>query len=271
MASELKLDPGMLLHVVDSVPETRGMGVVLIANNRGRNLRQSDAASSSIVFQLRDAGKPGSSTPSYSSSRDPLSNPHFWAELWGMGVSCGGAVISGVGAVGTTALAPETGGLSLPAAALLWGGATASAAQCGVSFYRFGNVLGGRDQLNDALDQDTKYRTAMYILDGVGLVGAGGAIKEIAATRDALQEAGVAWQAAEAGDVSRAQRRVLTEALELQGAKRASGALISRFVKLKLLDLTGAVLGVGGSATTDGGSLHDVVIWVVSKPTSSGR
>ncbi|MEW6639438.1 MAG: hypothetical protein AB1586_02965 [Pseudomonadota bacterium] len=256
----------VLLRIVDAVPQTAGMGVILTDDGQGRRLRPPlRGGAADVVFQIPDHRNPTATTSAFSDS-----NGHFWAELWGMGVSCTGAVVAGIGVAGAVAAAPETGGLSLPAAALLWGGATASAAQCGVSFYRFGNVVRGRDDINVSLDRDRSYKRAMYILDGVGLVGAGGAIKEVAATRAALQEAGASWRVAEAGQLSRQQRRVFTAAMEWTGVKRLPNAGISRLVKQKLLDLTGAAIGMVGSGSTDGGVTHDVGIWIVTRPSPDG-
>jgi hypothetical protein len=262
----VNVSPAVWLNVVDSNPATSKMGIVVFNDGQGQVLRRATAATSSnVVFQIQ-SGDVGSTSTRLASGE---SNGRFWAELWGMGVSCGGAVVSGVGVVGAVALGPETGGLSLPAAVLLWGGAAASAAQCGVSTYRLGNVVTGREKTNDELDQDARYKTVMYVLDGIGLVGAGGAIKEVAATNAVLKEAGITWEAAKAGNLSRPARRILTEGLELQGAKRVPAAQISRVVKKKLLDLTGAAVGMTGSATTDGSVVHDIGIWVVTKPASA--
>jgi hypothetical protein len=216
-----------------------------------------------VVFQINQGLVPNTTREGASSG----TNSQFWSELWATGVSCTGAVVSGVGVAGAVALAPETGGLSLPSAVLLWGGAAASAGQCAVGLYRFSNVVRDRDDLNESMDKNPEYRATMYVLDGVGLVGAGGAVKEIAETEAALKEAGATLDSAKLGRLSRQQRLTFTRGLEIEGTKRLANQTISKFVKQKLLDLTGAALGMTGSATVDGGVVHDVAIWVVRNPS----
>ena len=58
-------------------------------------------------------------------------------------------------------------------------------------------------------------------------------------------------------------RKVLTESLELKGAKRVSSALINAVVKQRLLDALAGVVGMAGSAIN--GVINDVVVWTVSE------
>jgi hypothetical protein len=119
----------------------------------------------------------------------------------------------------------------------------------------------GRESVNAALDQDETYVWTMRGLDVVGLVGAGGAIKEVKATSAALDEAGIGWSEA-LGPLNRNQRLRLTEGLELQGARRVAAVSINAVVKQRLLDGIGAAMGFTGSATS--GVVADIVVWVVS-------
>lgn len=183
-----------------------------------------------------------------------------WVSL---GFNCGGAVLSWIGVAGSTALAPVTGGLSFGATALLYGGAVATSGQCLVSSYRVYNVEKGRDDRNAALDSSKIYTYTMGVADVVGIVGAGGALKEIKETNAVLAESGVGWDLATSGKLSRPIRRRLTMALELQGAKRVSGAVIDRVLRQRLLDATAGVIGLVASGTT--GLLKDVVVWLTSE------
>jgi len=254
-----------LCVVVDAVPQTAGMGIVIFDGTTRQTLRRPTAGSTSyVVFQI---GGGLISRPA-AGPQQSQSNVRFWRELWGMGISCTGAVVSGVGVVGAVGLAPETGGMSLSAVVLLWGGATASAAQCGVGVYRMANVARGRDDINDAMDQSTAYKSTMYVLDGVGLVGAGGAFKEIAETNVALREAGASWDVAKAAQLSRQQRATFTGAIGVDTVKRLANPMISRVVKQRLLDLAGAALGMVGSSTADGGIINDIAVWIVTQPVS---
>jgi len=253
------IDTVKLIQGVDRVPETAGMGIYVIEDGSARIVRPpKPGATSYVVFSVATgAGRTQSSQGK---------NAHMLTELWSAGVSCGGAVISGIGVVGAAALAPETGGLSLAGEVLLWSGMTASASQCLVSAYRVGNAATGRESVNQSLDESMTYKTSMYVLDGVGLIGAGGAIKEFAVTEDVLKEAGISWEAAKTGGLSRQSRLAITQGLEIQTAKRLPTAVINRIVKQRLLDVTGAALGIAGSGSTDGGVVHDVGIWIVTKP-----
>ena len=113
------------------------------------------------------------------------------------------------------------------------------------------------------MDSDQRYVWTMRGLDVVGLVGAGGALKEMKVANAALGEAGVGWRAAAGSGLSRPMRRVLTESLELKGAKRVSSALINAVVKQRLMDALAGVIGMAGSAIN--GAINDVVVWTVSE------
>lgn len=251
------VDYARLCQVVDGVPETKGMGVVVAGEGAPRVLRKPTGSTEAYVaFQFRDRSAEGH-TPL-------MQNSKFWSELWGVGVNCGGAVVSGIGVVGAVGLAPETGGMSLPAAALMASGAGAAVAQCGVSLYRTTAVIRGREDALDRLDEKPAYKYSMWVLDGVGLLGAGSAVKEMMATGGALKSAGASWSTTQS--LSRQQRLAFTSAIEIEGMKRLPSGTISRIVKQRLLDLTVAAFGMAGSATIDGGITYDVAIWLVTQP-----
>lgn len=171
-------------------------------------------------------------------------------------------MLAWVGVVGTAALVPVTGGGSGFATAFLWGGAIAATGQCVASSYRTANVYRGRQNINDALDHNSTYVWTMRVADGVGILGAGGALKEVKATNAALHTASFEWRTA-SGPLSRPLRRRLTTALELQGAKRVPAHLINRFVRQKLLDAVGGVIGLIGSSTS--GFIRKVAVWITEE------
>ncbi len=130
---------------------------------------------------------------------------------------------------------PVTGGLSGFGAALLYGGAAASTGQCVVSVARVVNVQRGREDVNRSWDANRWYVRTMLAADVVGLVGAGGALKEVKATNAVLREAGYSFSRARQGaTISRPMRRALTTALDLQGSSRVSGVVINRVVRQKI-------------------------------------
>jgi hypothetical protein len=254
------VDTSALCDVVDAIKETHGMGVVVINDDDLTRVRYPSHQSSDVVFELHS--RPSTeiakrSTPDRNSYSSAASE---WVAL---GFNCGGMVLSFVGVAGTVAIAPETGGTSLAATAILWGGAMASTAQCWASTYRVTNVVLDNDAANRELDRKQWYVWGMRGADMVGLIGAGGAVRDIVATRGALKTAGASWGSALAGDLSRPQRQVLASMMELEGARRVQAARIGAVAKQRLVDLAVGALGMTGSAAT--GVVHEVAIWVVSE------
>lgn len=271
-----------LVGVVDSVPETRGIGAVLIEAGRMHRLRTPDAGEATVVFELRDRplGIPfiqqGSAPARKAAPASPVpatrtagSSPA--TEWMNLGLNCGGAVLAWIGVAGLSSLAPVTGGVSGAGAVLMYGGAIASTGQCMVSVARTANVHRGRTDINQRLDDSKVYYWTMLAADGVGLLGAGGALKELKATNAALEGAGFSFGQARRGEtISRPMRRRLTTALELQGATRVSGAVINRVVRQKLLDGAAGALGMfasgySGVLNETYGQGRDLVVWITQE------
>ncbi|MEE3624579.1 hypothetical protein UCD39_11340 [Nitrospirillum sp. BR 11752] len=259
-------DAHALISVVDSVPETQGMGVVTIHHDRVCRFRDPRGDGSIAVFEYRDsplATFPGplpASPHPQSVPRDGSTSPAVeWISL---GLNCGGAVLAWVGVVGTGALAPVTGGTSGFATVALWGGAVATSAQCVASGYRAVNLIRGRSDINTALDKDWKYVWGLYVLDGFGLLTAKGVLQEAWAANRALGKAGVSFESAAAKVISRQQRLAITEELGLHGAKRVAAAQIDAVVRRKLMDALIAAIGISSSSIN--GIIKDIIVWVVS-------
>lgn len=273
-----------LVGVVDSIPETRGIGVVFIESSRLHRLRMPDAGEATMVFELRKRPRgvpfiqhplalPGQMPRPPLAPSAPAQPPRHAAsspavEWMNLGLNCGGAVLAWIGVAGLSALAPVTGGVSGAGAVLMYGGAAAATGQCMVSVARTANVYRGRTDINERWDDNRLYYWTMLAADGVGLLGAGGALKELKATNAALREAGFSLSQARRGEtISRPMRRRLTTALELQGATRVSGAIINRVVRQKLLDGAAGALGLFASgysgALSEGyGQTRDLVVWL---------
>ena len=277
-----------LVGVVDSVPETRGIGVVFIESGRLHRLRMPDAGEATIVFELRDRPKgipfiqhrpalgrqmslhaPAPALAPRAPAQPPRHAPSSPATEWtNLGLNCGGAVLAWIGVAGLTSLAPVTGGVSGLGAIVMYGGALAASGQCVVSVARTANVYRGRTDINEGWDDSRLYYWTMLAADGVGVLGAGGALKELKATNAALREAGFSLARAHRGEtISRPMRRRLTTALELQGAKRVPGAVINRVVRQRLLDGAAGALGLFASgfsgALNEGyGQARDLVVWL---------
>ena len=150
---------------------------------------------------------------------------------------------------GLTALAPATGGLSGFGAAMVYGGAAAATGQCVVSVARVVNVERGRADVNRSWDANRWYVRTMLAADVVGLVGAGGALKELKATNAVLRQAGYSFSRASQGEtISRPMRKALTSALDLQGARRVPGIVINKVVRQRLMDGVAGVIGLFASS-----------------------
>jgi hypothetical protein len=110
-----------IMEAIGRVPELKTVGVVLVQDGRVEELRAPDSGAISVVVELRprvDTRQLYATPPQPApAARDSGSSA---AREWlSLGFNCGGAVLAWVGVVGTGALAPVTGGLSLPATGLL--------------------------------------------------------------------------------------------------------------------------------------------------------
>ncbi|MDG5495559.1 hypothetical protein [Niveispirillum sp. BGYR6] len=285
-----------LFQVLDSHPETEGIGVVVIADRTLFWLRPVGADGSYLVIEIRDnplsfAGLPPATLsrfqamprdaglkaqqalaeqesrpapapkkPSFDSPRSATTSPAM--EWLGLGLNCGGAVLAWVGVVTTGALTPITGGLSAFASLALWTGAVSSTMQCAVSTYRVGNLLRDRDDINASLDNNSNYIMAMYGLDGIGLITAGGAVVEAVRVNSKLTKVGSGLFKGASQSFSRRQRLHLTTELGLKGVRRAPAEAINKIIKKQVMDTIGAAVGIVGSSSS--GIVKDIIIWVVS-------
>jgi hypothetical protein len=248
--------------IVDSTPELQGAGIMVVVGGKKRIVRYPLTQDLIVVFEFRErSAASGPVRPA--KPRDNGSSPT--GEWVAFGLNCGGAFLAWIGVAGTAAIAPETGGASLAGTALLWGGAVAASGQCVASVYRVTNIARGREDINKSLDENPVYAWSMRGADVVALVGAGGAIKEIWATNKALQEARVGWGKVVEGELKPYQRWRLTKKMELQGGTKRdplAAARISAVAKQRILDLTGAAVGLVASAQS--GVIYDVVVWAIS-------
>lgn len=273
--------PRHLLKVVDQVPETRGLGAVLIDFGRMQRLRPPPPGSATVVFERRTKPmsvpsmlvQPGTTTAQRAQApQRPRTADTSPATEWiNLGLNCGGAALAWIGVAGLSALAPATGGLSGFGAAIVYGGAAASTGQCVVSVARVVNVQRDRADINRSWDANRWYVRTMLAADVVGLVGAGGALKELKATNAVLRQAGYSFSRASQGEaISRPMRRALTSALELEGGRRVAGAVINRVVRQRLMDGVGGVVGLFASSYSGalgevGSGFWDVVVWITEE------
>ena len=95
-------------------------------------------------------------------------------ESVGTVLSCGAAVLGWLVVIGGGVAAPISGGTSTTVSVLAWGAAVASSLQCANGFIRTGSELGS-GEINDYLDSQEWYQTAITSLDIISLAGAGSA------------------------------------------------------------------------------------------------
>ncbi len=265
-----------LIRAVDGVPQTRGLGVVLVDFGRLTHLRRPSPGDATVVFErcVRPVRTPpllakSATAPRRAQPRTPQTSPA--TEWMNLGFNCGGAVLAWVGIAGMGALAPVTGGLSLPGAALLYAGAAASTGQCVVSVVRTANAHRGRADINAGWDASPLYVNTMRAADGISLIGAGGALKELRATNAVLHEAGFSLKRGVRSEaISRPMRKRLTTMMGLEGGKRVPGAEINRVVRQRLLDGVGGAVGLfasgySGLLNEGGNGFWDVVVWITEE------
>ena len=251
-----------LLLAVDSVPETRGLGVQVLAGGRVTTLRASSPGQPFVLINLRPPLGVQSAAPQAPPPKESVGRE--WANL---ALNLGGATLSWIGVAGTAAVAPETGGASLVGTAVIWTGAVASSVQVGNSIARLTAIYTGHSALVEKADHMRVYTITNDALDLAGILGAGGAFKEAAVADKALGKVGVStWEAASGKAFSRPMRRRITEAMALQGAKRVAAARITLIVRLKLIDAFAAAYGVSVSSYT--GGIHDIAVLIVHPDAS---
>ncbi len=248
-----------LVAAVDSLPQTKGMGVLLVDHGRKQILRSSGHDKPFVVIQLRDVpNKQPAKTPIKVSLNDE------WISL---GLNLTGATVAWIGVAGSVAAAPETVGGSLIVTGLMWGGAVSSTVQVLNSAGRIIAVYAGKARTVDWLDDQSWYSIANTSLDIIGLAGAATTAVQTVKMVRKMRTANVTVREG-LGQLSRPQRRRLTESLELAGNKRATAAAINLTLKFKLLDALGAAYGTGVS--TYNGALHQLVVWIVYPTAHSG-
>ena len=248
-----------LLLAVDSVLETRGLGVKVLVGGRITTLRGSSAGQPFVLINLRPPlGAQASTKP----QAPPLPDVSVGKEWANFALNLGGATLSWIGVAGTAAVAPETGGASLIGTTFLWTGAVASSVSVGNSIARLTAIYTGHASIVAKADKMCVYTITNDVLDLAGIAGAGSAFKEAAAADKALGRVGVStWEAASGKAFSRPMRRRITEAMALQGAKRVAAARITLIVRLKLIDAFAAAYGV--SASSYAGGIHDIAVLIV--------
>lgn len=238
-----------LIRAVDQIPETKGLGIVLVGNGVARTIRPTPIGGETVIFEYRPSAlAPRSDHAPMPVRRTGASDP--WTEWSNFGLNCGGAVLSWIGVIGAAAAAaaPATGGATVAVSAVVWAGALASSTSCSVSAYRIHDMVYNHSNNNRRLDKSNLYIYAMAGLDFVSIYGDKGAFKEIVETRNILKRTGVSAQSVWDSKLYRPQRKTLTQAFNLAGNKRVPAVLISRVVKVRLLNAIIEAAGLTASS-----------------------
>ncbi|QKE90707.1 hypothetical protein HN018_12255 [Lichenicola cladoniae] len=101
-----------VMSAINQVPDANGLGVISIDQGVVRVLRATPAGGSDIILEHRLSIAGGKPVPRTEASSAP-------SEWLSFGFNCSGAVLAWVGVVGTTSLAPVTGGLGLVGTGIL--------------------------------------------------------------------------------------------------------------------------------------------------------
>ncbi|MDE9536437.1 hypothetical protein [Xenorhabdus bovienii] len=128
-----------------------------------------------IVFNL-EAGK----APEVELTKT-VSEPSLVWEIGSTAISCGGAVLSVLGLLGSGIAVPFTGGMSTPLAILAYGGIAASGLQCVNGGYRIYQLTGaGKEGVEHVawLDSQDWYVTTTTLLDVISLASGATVLNE---------------------------------------------------------------------------------------------
>ncbi len=266
-------DPKFFLQELDKKPSLVGCRVVYFDDALMSTVRPGPPLSSEdlVAVVIRKGGKDLLPT---NAEVQRVRDERFHAELLNLGISCGGALLSWVGAVLSTGAAPVTGGLSLVITVATTAATISGYAQCGVAVYRVGAHLYD-PQVTVDLDNEQWYQILSTTMDIVGLAGAGATAASTTKAVLLMKNATGKSFANILKGLSRQERKRLTEEilrstnpglsnskmklmqLAKAAPKRYEPKAISAGIRKQLMDVIGAVGNVTGSAIS--GTINQAV------------
>lgn len=190
------------------------------------------------------------------------------AELLGLGLNCGSAVLAWSVLVGSGAAVPVTGGSSLAVSAIVWGATGASTLQCANSILRVVDIGFNDAEWTTALDSQEWYSWAGSACDGLALLGVGASATVTVRTVLTIRKATSRTWVEILKGLNRAERkRLTTELIRMQNANASNGQIkaliragkfpkrfaaekISSALFRQLRDAIGATLSFTGSAVS---------------------
>ncbi|PIW62577.1 hypothetical protein [Shewanella sp. CG12_big_fil_rev_8_21_14_0_65_47_15] len=277
------IDQVVLFKKIDSIPELLGASVIYIDSNYTIvELRPFTPICrlSPIKVVLREPPKMMSQqqfAAYLKGSQSSVRESKLVGELTNTVLSCGAAVLGWIVVTGSGAAIPLTGGTSSAITYLAVAASTASSVQCINGVYRSGNEIFDQDQ-NDLLDSQQWYQDISTALDVVSIAGAGAAAATTVKTIKLLHLSSGKSYAAILGNLSRAERKRLTQEIIRMNQPGISNSLIKKLVKtgtyptrysgltitqslqLQLKDAIGASMSFTGSALS--GTIHSLAIGI---------
>jgi hypothetical protein len=250
---------------VDHIRSLRGAGVAYVGDRASTLMRRSAHSSglqTYVVLSEEDSRAPiilaqGTTPP-----------PNVAAELIGLGINCGSAVLAWSVVTSSAASVPLTGGASGVITTLAWGATVASSAQCANSLLRSIDVTVHHAAWLTYLDSQEWYNWVGKLLDWLSLAGAGlSAISSVRAVAAVRAVSNRSWKEVLQG-LNRVERKRLTTELIRMQHKSASGAKVKELIRAgqfparfaadeitaalfkQLRDAVSATLSFVGSATS---------------------
>ncbi|MDX7986140.1 hypothetical protein FE392_02150 [Xenorhabdus sp. 12] len=162
-----------------------------------------------------------------------VSDPDLMPEIGSTALSCGGALVSGLGLLGSGAAVPFTGGMSTPAVVLMYGGLTASGLQCVNGGYRIYQLTGaGKEGIEHVawLDSQDWYVTTSTLLDVISLASGAAALKDAYKTYKIMKSASPRRASEWLKSMPRHERKRLTEEIMRHNNPGISNQAIKRAI-----------------------------------------
>lgn len=266
-----------MVAAIGRIRQLRGVGIGFVGRGMSQVLRQPATPSGFqtwIILRERELPTPSSGPPA------PLTQAEsqIGSELLNMGLSCGAMVAAGAASATGVAAAPVTGGASLAITVLVWAGAVATAAQCGIATGRVINELLD-PRANDILDSEPWVQRSSQILDAISLAGGVASLGQAAQAairlgrtsgrplRQILQGMNRAERRRLAQDIARYTNQATTRRQFIRMARQGripsifTRQQVGRAVQEQLLSAISSALGITGSASS--GVVREVVVHVV--------
>ncbi|MDC9612740.1 hypothetical protein PSI19_02350 [Xenorhabdus khoisanae] len=207
----------VIADALDCHRDSYGAGIIysdglfkryLVRPSKRRGSQVSSELTHIIIFNL-EAG----TTPEVELEKT-VSEPSLMLEIGSTALSCGGALVSGFGLLGSGVLVPFSGGTSTPLVLLSYAGLAASGLQCLNGGYRIYQLTGAGKEGGEHvawLDSQGWYITTTTILDTISLASGAAALRESFKTYKIMRTASPRKASEWLKSMPRHERKRLTE------------------------------------------------------------